>query len=258
MRVGAPDFSDGVLQLPRERGLSLRELLSLQIVASQHTRQWLGLQQPGALGFSGSRILHDGEVSELCEWAFGYTPGSLGPGGALGYSFRNSLLDTPSSRATECATALLQNVRDRLRVKGLERDCMQDHKQGCKQDLVQSVFRSLFREMFQGAGHSPDAPDRDGWVELGSSPALTEGLGWISQRNKVTVCDTVECVASAREGADLEPVVFDEHGRMAPYSYQPTLLMAKHAAEAAGAGGPRGSGDDHASSSGQRSGQCSS
>jgi hypothetical protein len=231
VRVGAPDFSDGVLQLPRERGLSLRELLSLQIVASQHTRPWLGLQQPGALGFSGSRILHDGEVSELCEWAFGYTPGSLGPGGALGYSFRNSLLDTPSSRATEYATALLQNVRDRL--KSLERDCMQ----GRKQDLVQSVFRSLFREMFQGAGHSPDAPDRDGWVELGSSPALTEGLGWISQSNKVTVCDTVECVASAREGA--EPVVFDEHGRMAPYIYQPILLMAKHAAEAAGAGGSR-------------------
>ena len=59
--------------------------------------------------------------------------------------------------------------------------------QGRKQDLVQSVFRSLFREMFQGAGHSPDAPDRDGWAELGSSPALTEGLGWISQWNKVTV-----------------------------------------------------------------------
>ena len=94
-------------------------------------------------------------------------------------------LETPSSTATESATALLQKVRYVL--KGLELDR--------KHELVQSVLRGLFRYMFKGAGHSPEAPGQDGWIQLGCSPALTQALGSISQHYKVTVGNSVECVA---------------------------------------------------------------
>lgn len=100
----------------------------------------------------------------------------------------------------------------------------------------------------QGTAQMPQI----GMAGLSLVPLLPSQRGSDGFRNGTrSRCDAVECVALAREGA--EPVVFDEHGRMAPYIYQPILLMAKHAAEAAGAGGSRGSGDDHPSSSGQRS-----
>ena len=103
---------DGTLDVP-PRGLTLRELLSLLLVAVQHHELWLQTR-PDALGFSVSRLLKDGHITELCEWAYGFDPGTLGPGGARGYAFRHSMLDTPSPPATEAAGALIENVRRQL------------------------------------------------------------------------------------------------------------------------------------------------
>ena len=217
---------DGALDVP-PRGLTLRELLSLMVVISQHHMLWLQLG-PSALGFSVSELLKDGQVTALCEWAYGYPPGTLGPEGTRGYSFRNRLLDTPSRNATAAVRVLLENAREHLSYMQPKND----------RGSVDGVLKGLLRATFQGAGHSPDDPDNDGWVVLFSSPALTEALGYFAIQRGVTVGQSVAEVASAVEG-----VVYDGQRRVAGNCYQPRLHAYKVlVADAGGLGGGGGAG----------------
>ena len=195
---------DGALQKP-ERGLTLREQVSLLLVASQHHELWLQLG-PDALGFSVSPLLKDVDVTRLCEWAYGYEPETLGPGGSQGFAFRNSILDTPSRYATQQFSALLLRLRDLHLLHELD---------GSTGPLEQ-IARGQFLLMFEGAGHGPRAPERNGWVQLGSSPALTEALGNFMVHAGVTVGQSVAEVASEVDG-----VIRDSQGRVAAPCYQP-------------------------------------
>jgi hypothetical protein len=214
---------DGALDVPG-RGLTLRELLSLLLIASQHHKLWLQLG-PDALGFSASPLLKDGDVTRLCEWAYGYDPETLGPEGTLGYAFRHSMLDTASLDATFAVRSLLVNARAQLAKLDPERD----------RGSVERIARGLLRATFQGAGHAPDDPKKSGWVELFSSPVLTEALCKFAIQHCVTVGQSVAEVASAVDG-----VVYDGQGKRAPNCYQPRLMRSCGVAGELGDGGSTG------------------
>ena len=211
----APNGRLESLILEPERALTLRELASVLVVTSQHSRL-LNMLRTDELGISESRLLQDGKMTELFEWAFDLPTGSLGPGGSLGYSFKMSMLDHASGNATAAAHVLLQAARKELKGVAFARYELKGVTVVDRDPVsMRAIFRTMFRLLFQGAGHSPQSPGMDGLVQLGVDPVLTDALGKFSVHGG-TVGQSVAAVGGVRDG-----VVYDARGHVAANAYQP-------------------------------------
>ncbi len=156
-----------ILEVP-ERGLTLREAGSVLLGTIQDPKL-LHLLQCNELGLSNFRLLNDGEFYELYEWVFDYPPGCLGPGGREGYSFKNSLLDSPSQHVTAAASSYLAWALAELKkMMGVKLDAASvktlksSDRLICRTMSVKTlkssdrlICRTLFKKLFYEAGHSP-------------------------------------------------------------------------------------------------------
>jgi hypothetical protein len=215
--------------MPAKRWFTLREILSQFMVTMQFPSCHSQLQS-GCIGVSDALLLHDGDILALIEWLYGFLPGDLGPGGRLQppYQFRRRCLDRPSKEASEAAQILVAEAINAVSQLDYSHD----------QVSCDAEFQSRLRRILDDAGLDPRSPEKEGWphwMDVTANTALTEALADYAVHSNVTVGQSVEAVAWAREGTN--PVIYDARGRAAADTYQPKKLAVFAAPDSGGAAG---------------------
>jgi hypothetical protein len=173
------------------RGSTLREIVSQILVTMQFP--FLHSVLPSeCLGVSDALLLKDGELIALYEWAYGFQTGYLGPSGRCqpAFQFRWAFLDRPSKEASAASLVLVaEAIRDMSLLD------WSDERGSCD-----AIFLKALRRLLDGAGRGPLSPKKEGWIDVRANPALTDALAEFAVHGGVTVGQSVEAVAWAREG----------------------------------------------------------
>jgi hypothetical protein len=204
-----------------------REILSQVVTVVTMQSPSCHSQLPSrCLGVSDALLLKDGELIAVYERAHGFRTGYLGPSGSCqpAFQLREDFLDRPSREASAAAQVLVAEAI------GAVRQLDWSHDRGA----IDAIFLSTLRRILDGAGRGPLSPKEEGWIDVRANPALTWALAAFAVHDGVTVGQSVEAVAWAREGGN--PLVYDARGQEAAAPFQPKTRCCAAAATVADGG----------------------
>jgi hypothetical protein len=179
---------DNILEQPA-RGLTFREAASVLLVTSQDPRLLqllLEHTQHGEharlneLGVAESKLCNDGDMSSLYEWAYSKPPGSFGPGGDKGWSFKYDQLDHPGQNLTCIARSLLRDALAEWAAAPLQKRGASIRCTEAQSINTIIIFKTMFKMLFMHAGHDPENPDRAGCLQVGVDSLFVNALGSFS------------------------------------------------------------------------------